>query len=81
MRTLDLMLQSIHQPTVLLTSHILLHFYWQKLSQLGNVKSVWSVLTVLGILPEAALYFMQSAHALLTASNLLTGFFTFLIEC
>ena len=48
---------------------------------MGNVKSMWFVKTVLGILPEAVLYFMRSAQALLTASNLSVEFFKFMIEC
>ena len=46
-----------------------------------NETSVWSVKTVLGIIPANDLYFTRSTYALLTASNLSTGFFTFLIEC
>ena len=60
-------------------SHIII-FPPAKTFAAGNVNSVWSVITVLGILPIAILYFMRSAWALLTVTTLLTGPFTFLIK-
>ena len=60
LRTLDLMWLSTHLPTVQPTSHIF-SFPLAKAFPVENVKSIWSVKTVLGILPEAVLYFMRSA--------------------
>ena len=60
-------------------SHIII-FQLTKAFAAGSVKSVWSIIAILGILPIAVLYFMRSANALLFASYLLIGLFTFLIK-
>ena len=53
---------AIQPPTNRLThiSHIFI-FPRGKAFRVRNVKSIWSLKTVLGILPEAVLYFMRTA--------------------
>ena len=59
LRTLDLMWLSTHPPTGQSTSHIFLSFHGKSFRS-GNVNSIFSVITVFGILQVNVLYFMRS---------------------